>query len=120
MTIELPRAGGTRTGALARSWGLSSLAGAVLAVFSFFAIQGCGDRDGPRGLTKQAIAFGDVPDGLRTAAQKELPDVKLNEAWKNLDGTGKLHSYEIRGKRAADGKIREIRIATDGQVLEKE
>lgn len=120
MTIEVPREGGTRTGAQVRSGGLPSLAGAVLAVFSLFAMQGCGDRDEPRGLTKQAIAFGDVPEALRKAAQKEIPDVKFNEAWKNLDGAGSLHSYEIRGKRAADGKIREIRIATDGQVLEKE
>jgi hypothetical protein len=91
-----------------------------LAVFSLFGTLGCGDGDEPRGLTKQAIAISDVPEGLRKAAQKEVPDVELNEAWKNLDGTGKLHSYEIRGKRARDGKIREVRIATDGQILERE
>jgi hypothetical protein len=31
-----------------------------------------------------------------------------------------LHSYEIRGKRASDGKIREVRVGTDGKILEKE
>jgi hypothetical protein len=46
----------------------------------------------PRGLTKQAIAISDVPEDLRKAAQKEVPDVELSEAWKNLDSTGKLHS----------------------------
>jgi hypothetical protein len=83
-------------------------------------MQGCGDKDEPRGLTKQAIAISDVPEMLRKTAQKEVPEVELSEAWKNLDGTGKLHSYEIRGRRAADGKIREVRISTDGQILEKE
>jgi len=93
---------------------------AFLAVFALFGTQGCRDGDEPRGLTKQAIAISDVPEGLLKAAQKEVSDVKLSEAWKNLDGTGKLHSYEIRGKRTSDGKIREVRVSTDGQILEKE
>jgi len=81
---------------------------------------GCGERDEPRGLTKQAVAFSDVPEALRKAAQKAVPGVELSEAWKNLDGTGKLHSYEIRGRNASDGKIREVRVATDGRILETE
>jgi hypothetical protein len=93
---------------------------AFLAASSLFGTQGCGDGNEPRGLTKQAITINDVPESLRNAAHKEVPDVELNEAWKNLDGTGKLHSYEIRGKRASDGKIREVRVATDGQIIEKE
>jgi hypothetical protein len=93
---------------------------ALLTAFSLLSMQGCGDGDEPRGLTKQAIAIGDVPEGVRKAAQKEVPDVELNEAWKNLEGPGKLHSYEIRGRRATDGKIREVRVSTDGQILEKE
>jgi len=92
----------------------------LLAVFSLFGMQGCGDRDEPRGLTKQAIAISDVPEGLRKAAQKGVPGVQLNEAWKNLDETGKLHSYEIRGRNASDGKIREVRVATDGRIIETE
>jgi hypothetical protein len=84
-------------------------------------LAGCGDHDEPPGLTKQAVAFNDVPEPVREAARKALPPgVKLNEAWKNLDREGKLHSYEIRGKNAADGKIREARVSLTGQILELE
>ncbi len=46
--------------------------------------------------------------------------MKLNEAWKNLASGGKLHSYEIRGKNAADGKTREVRVSLTGEILEME
>ena len=69
---------------------------------------------------QQAVAFDDVPAALRKAASKDNPAVKFNEAWKNLDEKGQLHSYEIRGKDAADGKIHEVRVSTDGKILEKE
>ncbi|MGO9919049.1 MAG: hypothetical protein ACLQIB_30670 [Isosphaeraceae bacterium] len=93
---------------------------AFLVVFSLLGMQGCGDADKPRGLTKQAVAISNVPEVLRKAAQKAVPGVELNEAWKNLDGTGKLHSYEIRGRSASNGKIREVRVSIDGQILETE
>jgi hypothetical protein len=91
------------------------LLGAVVAGFS-----GCGDHDEPRGLTKQAVEFDSVPENIRTAAQKAIPAVKLNEAWKNLDPKGELHSYEIRGKNPANGKIREVRVSLTGEILELE
>jgi hypothetical protein len=103
-----------------RSFGSQPVVLAFVAAFILFGMQGCGGENEPRGLTKQAITIGDVPESLRKAAQKEVPDVDLTEAWKNLDGAGKLHSYEIRGRKASDGKIREVRISTDGQILEKE
>jgi hypothetical protein len=82
---------------------------------------GCGEHDEPPGLTKQAVAFDEVPEKLREAARKALPPgVQLNEAWKNLEGAGKVHSYEIRGRNAADGKIREVRVSLTGQILEVE
>ncbi len=81
---------------------------------------GCGDHDEPRGLTKQAVKFDEVPENVRKAAQKAIPAVKLNEAWKNLDPKGELHSYEIRGKNPADGKIREVRVSLTGEILEME
>ena len=61
-----------------------------------------------------------VPALVRDAARKAIPGVNLNEAWKNLDREGKLHSYEIRGKTAADGKIREVRVSLTGEILEME
>jgi hypothetical protein len=71
--------------------------------------------------TKQAVAFNDVPETVRAAARKALPaGVQLNEAWKNLEAGGKVHSYEIRGKSAKDGKIREVRVSLTGQILEME
>jgi hypothetical protein len=93
---------------------------AFVTAFVLSGMAGCHDEDEPRGLTKQAIAFDQVPEVLRKAAQKELPGIKLDEAWKNLDATGKLHSYEIRGKSASDGRIREVRVSTTGELLEKE
>jgi hypothetical protein len=82
---------------------------------------GCGDADEPPGLTKQAVAFEQVPDSVREAARKALPPgVKLNEAWKNLARGGTLHSYELRGRNAADGKIRDVRVSLTGQILEVE
>jgi hypothetical protein len=80
---------------------------------------GCGDAELPA-LTKQAVKVDDVPEAVRAAARKAVPGVNLNEAWKNLDREGKLHSYEIRGKNAADGKIHEVRVSLTGEILETE
>jgi hypothetical protein len=72
-------------------------------------------------MTKHAVVFEEVPELVRDAARKRLPrGVKINEAWKNLDGEGKLQSYELRGRNAADGKIREVRVSLTGQILEEE
>jgi hypothetical protein len=90
---------------------------AVIAVISGF--QGCGDHDEPPEMTKQAIKFDEVPETVRTAATKAIPGVNLNEAWKNLERGGKLHSYEIRGKNN-DGKTREVRVSLTGEILETE
>jgi hypothetical protein len=91
---------------------------AALAAIAGFL--GCGDHDGPPGITKQAVKFEDVPDSVRAAARKAIPGVNFNEAWKNLDREGKLHSYEIRGKNPADGRIRETRVSEQGEILETE
>ena len=82
--------------------------------------QGCGDHDALPEMTKQAVKFDDVPENVRTAATKAIPGVNFNEAWKNLEQGGKLHSYEIRGKNATDGKIREVRVSLTGEILETE
>ena len=83
-------------------------------------VSGCADSDLPPGITKKAVPIGDVPEALRAAAKKAIPKVEFNEAWQNLDGQGKLHSYEIRGKQASDGKIREVRVSLTGEILESE
>jgi hypothetical protein len=83
-------------------------------------IAGCGDSDLPPGLTKKAVAIGEVPDGPRAAAKKSIPNVDFKEAWQNLDSQGKLHSYEIRGRQSSDGKIREVRVSPTGEILESE
>jgi hypothetical protein len=92
---------------------------AVLIAVSI-GLPGCGEHDEPPGMTKQAVKFDDVPENVRAAATKAIPGVTLNEAWKNLERGGKLHSYEIRGKNAADGKTREVRVSTTGEILEME
>jgi hypothetical protein len=81
---------------------------------------GCGDHDAPPDITKQAVKFDEVPENVRTAATKAIPGVDFKEAWKNLDIGGKLHSYEIRGKNATDGKTREVRVSLTGEILETE
>jgi hypothetical protein len=83
-------------------------------------VTGCGDADLPPGLTKKAVSIDDVPEALRAAAKKAIPRVDFREAWQNLDDQGKLHSYEIRGKQASDGKIREVRVSLTGEILESE
>jgi hypothetical protein len=96
--------------------GAATVLGIMLSVLA-----GCGEHAEPPGLTKQAVGFGEVPEPIRNAARKALPaGVKLDEAWKNLDGQGKLHSYELRGRNAADGKIREVRVSLTGEILESE
>ncbi len=82
---------------------------------------GCGEHDEPPGMTKKSVAFNDVPESVREAARKALPPgVKIDEAWQNLDREAKLHSYELRGRNASDGKIREVRVSLTGEILESE
>jgi hypothetical protein len=122
MTIEVDPAARTRAGVAstrpARRGRRIPVALAVACAAAM--LVGCGERDEPPGLTKQAVAFDDVPAALRDAAGKAVPGVKLGEAWKNLDREGKLHSYEIRGRNPADGKIREVRVSPAGEILETE
>jgi hypothetical protein len=93
----------------------------VLAVITLaLNLSGCGDHDLPPEMTKQAVKFDDVPEIVRSAATKAIPGVNLNEAWKNLERGGQVHSYEIRGKNSADGKTREVRVSLTGEILEME
>lgn len=111
----VPRPGSSRTARRSRRWQLALAASCAAALLG-----GCEDDDLPRGLTKKAVAFDKVPETVRAAAQKQVPGVKLGEAWENLDGEGKLHSYEVRGRNPSDGKIREVRVSLTGEILESE
>jgi hypothetical protein len=83
-------------------------------------VPGCGERDEPPGLTKKAVAVAELPAPVSQAAARTLRGVKIDEAWENRDPQGKLHSYEVRGRSPSNGKIREVRVSTTGQVLEEE
>ncbi len=114
MITELPRlagAGTLRTG--------NALYRIVLALAVSCSI-GCDGSELPPGITKKAISFDQVPAPLVKAAKKSISSVDFKEAWQNLDAQGKLHSYEIRGRQASDGKIREVRVSLDGEILESE
>jgi len=99
---------------------LAQIVNVTVLVAAVFGFQGCGEHDELPDITKQAVKFDDVPEVVRAAATKAIPGVKFDEAWKNLAREGKLHSYEIRGKNAADGKTREVRVSLTGEILEME
>jgi hypothetical protein len=47
-------------------------------------------------------------------AQKQFPDIKFDTVWKTEGG-----AYEVRGK-AKTGKVREVEVSEQGQVVEIE
>jgi hypothetical protein len=80
---------------------------------------GCGEHEAEDEFARRTITVKEVPANVLESAGKELPGVDFNEAWKNVEADGALHSYEIRGRNAA-GKVREVRVAADGKILEVE
>ncbi len=94
----------------------AALVGFLLCTF----IAGCGETDLPPGLVKKSVKMETVPEAPRKAATQAFPKVEFKEAYENIDPQGKLHSYEIRGRQASDGKIREVRVSPAGEVLESE
>lgn len=94
-------------------------AGAFATLLSLcFVLPAC-DPDRPPGLSNRPVKIADIPEVVMKAAKAKVPGVDFEEAWKNIDREGKLHSYEIRGKNAK-GKIREARVSPSGEVLEVE
>jgi hypothetical protein len=89
------------------------------ATISLALVAGCGEREAEEQFARRTITVKDVPAAVMESAAKELPGVDFTEAWKNVEADGALHSYEIRG-RNANGKIREVRVADDGKILEIE
>jgi hypothetical protein len=80
---------------------------------------GCGENELPPGFSRKVVDIKDVPEPVMKAARKTIPGIDFKEAWSNHEKGGKLHSYEIRG-RAANGKIREVRVSPAGAILEME
>ena len=91
-----------------------------LAVIIAYLPSGCGERDDRERLSTQAIKLEDVPKNVLDAAKKTFPDVEFTEVWKNSEKDRSVHSYEIRGKVRATGKIREARVSPSGEILETE
>jgi len=98
-------------------WGT---AGLVALALLLPASPGCGEHEGRPALTKNAVPLAELPEPVSKAAARTLRGVKIDEAWKNFDRDGKLQSYEIRGRAASNGKIREVRVSTTGEILEEE
>jgi hypothetical protein len=99
-----------------RSAALRCALGGLLLVAS----SGCRDDELPPDNVRSVITIEEVPASVLEAAKKALPGVAIQDAWKNLDrSTRALHSYEVRG-RAANGKVREVRVSTEGKILEME
>jgi hypothetical protein len=72
-------------------------------------VAGCGQ--GPKA---EMIPLEKVPENLMTVARDKLPEVTFEQAVKRPDGV-----YEIGGKDSR-GKVREIELTEDGEVVEIE
>ena len=72
------------------------------------AVCGCGEDH-----SKSAdVKLDEVPEKVMKMAKEKLPDVSFDQAWKTTNG-----NFEIRGKTKA-GKVRDIQIKPDGEVVE--
>lgn len=75
---------------------------------------GCSKAPGPK---DQVVPLEQVPQAAIEAAQKELPDIKFQTAWKKKVGDEEV--YELRGKNA-QGRVREAEVYADGRIYEIE
>ena len=70
---------------------------------------GCESKQPPK-----IVPFNEVPADLLQRAQKELPEVKFDNAVRKSDG-----GLEIRGKDA-QGKVRDVEFSVKGDLTEVE
>ncbi|HET6881110.1 MAG TPA: hypothetical protein VFI31_13200 [Pirellulales bacterium] len=75
---------------------------------------GCSKAPGPK---DQVVPIDQVPKAAVEAAQKELPDIKFQTAFKKQVGDQEV--YELRGKNA-QGRVREAEVYADGRIYEVE
>lgn len=103
-----------------RSSGCSSFRGSAWRSASIWAVTiagtaalaGCGAPQPPAAAVP--VKFEDLPPAFVETAQKELPGVRFDSAFRKSNGT-----LEIRG-REKNGKVREVEIRPDGSVEEIE
>ena len=81
---------------------------ASIAVVLMCLIVGCGESE-PKGAN---VPLKDVPEPVMNVAKEKLPDVTFDQAWKTPTG-----NYEVRGK-AKNGKVRDIQVKPNGDVVE--
>ncbi|HQU42653.1 MAG TPA: hypothetical protein PK867_07565 [Pirellulales bacterium] len=75
---------------------------------------GCSEAPGPK---DQVVPIDQVPKAAVEAAQKQLPDIEFQTAWKKKVGDKDV--YELRGKNA-QGRVREAEVYADGRIYEIE
>lgn len=63
----------------------------------------------------EMVPIDKVPESVMTIAQEKLPGVKFDTAWTEKEGDKIV--YEVRGK-SKDGKMRDIKVSPEGDVLE--
>ena len=73
-------------------------------------LTGCGKHE-----QTEMVPIDKVPDAVMKVAKEKLPDVNFDTAWTESEG-GKTF-YEVRGK-SKDGKTRDIKVSTEGKVIE--
>lgn len=63
----------------------------------------------------EMLPIDNVPEPVMKVAKEKLPGVKFDTAWTEKEGDKTV--YEVRGK-SSDGKTRDIKVTTEGTVLE--
>ena len=74
----------------------------------------CGCSHAPALPHRENVPIAQVPPNIMKVAQKQFPDIKFDTVWKTEGG-----AYEVRGK-AKTGKVREVEVSEQGQVVEIE
>lgn len=95
---------------------------AMAMMLGLAALAGCEKEENEGLFDRVVVDMATVPPKVMETARKEWPGVDFTDAWTNHEkGKKELHSYEVRGKDPRTGKVREVRVSTDGgRVLEKE
>ncbi|HVA48640.1 MAG TPA: hypothetical protein VNH11_19900 [Pirellulales bacterium] len=86
----------------------------LLVWLLLFLAVGCSEAPGPK---DQVVPIDQVPKAAVEAAQKQLPDIKFQTAYKKKVGEEEV--YELRGKNA-QGRVREAEVYADGRIYEIE